>query len=49
MSSELEQQLGIEFPADCREIVNAKGSIEISGRLHCEAAREAIFCTAWEE
>ncbi|MGJ3560727.1 SMI1/KNR4 family protein [Streptomyces sp. INA 01156] len=31
---ELEQELGIEFPADFREIVNAYGSIEINGQLY---------------
>ncbi|MGW3242642.1 hypothetical protein [Streptomyces sp. NPDC001070] len=31
---ELEQELGIEFPADFREIVNAYGSIEVNGQLH---------------
>ncbi|MFD7286773.1 SMI1/KNR4 family protein [Streptomyces sp. NPDC057539] len=31
---ELERELGIEFPADFREIVNAYGSIEINGQLY---------------
>ncbi|MFF2066694.1 SMI1/KNR4 family protein [Streptomyces sp. NPDC058200] len=31
---ELEQELGIEFPADFREIVNAYGSIKINGQLY---------------
>lgn len=30
---ELEQELGFEFPADFREIVNAYGSIVINGQL----------------
>ncbi|MFP8882702.1 SMI1/KNR4 family protein [Streptomyces mangrovi] len=33
---ELEQELGIEFPADFREIVDAYGSIEINGQLYLE-------------
>lgn len=32
----LEQELGIEFPADFREIVNAYGSIQINGQLYLE-------------
>jgi hypothetical protein len=31
---ELERELGIEFPADFHEIVNAYGSIEINGQLY---------------
>ncbi|MFJ6572118.1 SMI1/KNR4 family protein [Streptomyces sp. NPDC091292] len=31
---ELEQELGLEFPADFREIVDAYGSIEINGQLY---------------
>ncbi|MEV4992332.1 SMI1/KNR4 family protein [Streptomyces niveus] len=31
---ELERELGIEFPADFREIVDAYGSIEINGQLY---------------
>ncbi|MFI6724329.1 SMI1/KNR4 family protein [Streptomyces sp. R-74717] len=31
---ELEQELGIEFPADFREIVDAYGSISINGQLY---------------
>jgi hypothetical protein len=34
--SELEQELGIEFPADFREIVDAYGSIEINRQLYLE-------------
>jgi hypothetical protein len=33
---ELERELGIEFPADFREIVDAYGSIEINGQLYLE-------------
>jgi hypothetical protein len=33
---ELEQELGIEFPADFREIVDAYGSIVINGQLYLE-------------
>ncbi|MGX4694874.1 SMI1/KNR4 family protein [Streptomyces sp. JNUCC 63] len=33
---ELEQELGIEFPADFREIVDAYGSIQINGQLYLE-------------
>lgn len=32
----LEQELGIEFPADFREIVNAYGSIKINGQLYLD-------------
>lgn len=32
--TDLEQELGIEFPADFREIVDAYGSIEINGQLY---------------
>ncbi|MGW5235163.1 SMI1/KNR4 family protein [Streptomyces nodosus] len=32
--TELEQELGIEFPADFREIVDTYGSIEINGQLY---------------
>lgn len=32
----LEQELGIQFPADFREIVDAYGSIEINGQLYLE-------------
>ncbi|WP_225080921.1 SMI1/KNR4 family protein [Streptomyces sp. CoT10] len=32
--TKLEQEFGIEFPADFREIVNAYGSIEINGQLY---------------
>ncbi|AJE43601.1 SMI1/KNR4 family protein [Streptomyces nodosus] len=32
--TELEQELGIEFPADFREILDAYGSIEINGQLY---------------
>jgi hypothetical protein len=32
----LERELGIEFPADFREIVDAYGSIEINGQLYLE-------------
>ncbi|MFD5574339.1 SMI1/KNR4 family protein [Streptomyces cadmiisoli] len=31
---ELERELGIEFPADFREIVDAYGSIEVNGQLY---------------
>ena len=31
---ELEQELGVEFPADFREIVDAYGSISINGQLY---------------
>ncbi|MEU0157621.1 SMI1/KNR4 family protein [Streptomyces sp. NPDC006261] len=31
---ELEREIGAEFPADFREIVNAYGSIEINGQLY---------------
>ncbi|MEV8363090.1 SMI1/KNR4 family protein [Streptomyces niveus] len=31
---ELEQEIGIEFPADFREFVDAYGSIEINGQLY---------------
>ncbi|MDT0467780.1 SMI1/KNR4 family protein [Streptomyces gibsoniae] len=33
---ELEQEFGIEFPVDFREIVNAYGSIVINGQLYLE-------------
>jgi hypothetical protein len=33
---EMEQEFGIEFPADFREIVNAYGSIQINGQLYLE-------------
>ncbi|MGW8884269.1 SMI1/KNR4 family protein [Streptomyces sp. NPDC055749] len=33
---ELEQELGIDFPADFREIVNAYGSVVINGQLYLE-------------
>ncbi|MGW7358053.1 SMI1/KNR4 family protein [Streptomyces sp. NPDC054802] len=33
---ELERELGIEFPADFREILDAYGSIEINGQLYLE-------------
>ncbi|MFE0626721.1 SMI1/KNR4 family protein [Streptomyces sp. NPDC058864] len=32
--TDLEQELGIEFPADFRETVDAYGSIEINGQLY---------------
>ncbi|MEV5726258.1 SMI1/KNR4 family protein [Streptomyces pharetrae] len=33
---ELEQELGLRFPADFREIVDAYGSIQINGQLYLE-------------
>ncbi|MEU9207577.1 SMI1/KNR4 family protein [Streptomyces sp. NPDC048415] len=33
---EMEQEFGIDFPADFREIVNAYGSIQINGQLYLE-------------
>ncbi|MFF8596321.1 SMI1/KNR4 family protein [Streptomyces sp. NPDC015220] len=33
---ELEGELGIEFPADFREIVDAYGSIEVNGQLYLQ-------------
>ncbi|MFF9487797.1 SMI1/KNR4 family protein [Streptomyces sp. NPDC014676] len=32
----MEQELGIRFPADFREIVDAYGSVEINGQLYLE-------------